>query len=93
MHSLCCSMTTPFASNTSNPSRVAADCLRWDATAAQLVQVYRDACDRPPPTAGTLYELGGERTISEDGFRLSGRAVRSRPTSSDHCSRWPPIRG
>ena len=51
---------------------VAADCLRWDATAAQLVQVYRDACDRPPPTAGTLYELGGERTISEDGFRLVG---------------------
>jgi glycosyltransferase involved in cell wall biosynthesis len=51
---------------------VAADRLRWDATAAQLVQVYRDACDRPPPTAGTLYELGGERTISEDGFRLVG---------------------
>jgi glycosyltransferase involved in cell wall biosynthesis len=51
---------------------VAADRLRWDATAAQLVQVYRDACDRPPPTAGTLYELGGLPTISEDGVRLLG---------------------
>ena len=52
--------------------RVAADRLRWHATAAQLVQVYRDACDHPPPTAGTLYQLGGEPTISEDGFRLLG---------------------
>ena len=51
---------------------VAGDRLRWDATAAQLVQVYRDACDRPPPTAGTLDELGGSRTISEDGVRLVG---------------------
>jgi hypothetical protein len=52
--------------------RVAADGLRWHATAAQLVEVYRDACDRPPPTAGTLHELGGVRTISEDGGRLLG---------------------
>lgn len=52
--------------------RAAGDGLRWDATAAQLVQVYRDACDRPPPTAPALNELRGERTISEDGLRLVG---------------------
>ncbi len=51
---------------------VAGDRLRWDATAALLVEVYRDACDRPPPTAGALDELGGSRTISEDGVRLVG---------------------
>jgi glycosyltransferase involved in cell wall biosynthesis len=50
----------------------AGDRLRWDATAALLVEVYRDACDRPPSTAGALDELGGLRTISEDGVRLVG---------------------
>jgi hypothetical protein len=50
----------------------AAGGLRWDATAGQLVEVYRDVCDRLPPTAAALHEFEGERTISEDGLRLLG---------------------
>ena len=52
--------------------RAAGAGLRWDATAAQLMEVYRGTCDRPPPTAAALLELEGERTISEDGLRLLG---------------------
>jgi glycosyltransferase involved in cell wall biosynthesis len=52
--------------------RAAGARLRWDATAAELLEVYRAACDEPPPPAVVLQQLDPAGTLSVDGLRLLG---------------------
>ena len=52
--------------------RAASANLRWDATAAQLLDLYRRACDQSPPPAAVLHELQPESALSADGLRLLG---------------------
>ena len=85
--------TTPFASNTSNPSP-----LPLIACVGTRLQPSSCRCIATPAIARhrrlalcTSLEASARSARMASGS--SGRAVRSRPTSSDHCSRWPPIRG
>jgi hypothetical protein len=54
--------------------RSAARALRWEQTAAQLLEVYLNACERPPSPAGLRERTGGlmQRGLSEDAMRLVG---------------------
>lgn len=52
--------------------RAAAAGLRWDETAARLIEVYQEACDRPASPGGRLERTEREGLVSEDGLRLVG---------------------
>jgi glycosyltransferase involved in cell wall biosynthesis len=46
--------------------------LRWDATAARLLDVYRRACDGPPPPAVAMRRLESTGLLSVDSLNLLG---------------------
>jgi glycosyltransferase involved in cell wall biosynthesis len=54
--------------------RRAADGLTWDATAAQLLDLYEQTCDAPAAAGGALYRSQGvmNGALSEDAARLMG---------------------
>jgi GT2 family glycosyltransferase/glycosyltransferase involved in cell wall biosynthesis len=54
--------------------RTAASALTWDATAARLLEVYHDTCDKPATPASALERRHGlmHGALSEDAMRLLG---------------------